>query len=76
MKENGISFQGPLNTNSEILPFSIDSKNSQPDEWYVAFQGVHQNSNPYLCSNLFSQKLEVSNLGLKITTACSSIFYL
>lgn len=26
MKENGISFQGPLNTNGEIHRFSIDSK--------------------------------------------------
>lgn len=49
MKENGISFQGSLNTNGEIHRFSIDSKKRQPDEWYVAFQGVHQNGNPYLC---------------------------
>lgn len=49
MKENGISFQGPLNTNGEIHRLSIDSKKRQPDEWYVAFQGVHQNGSPYLC---------------------------
>lgn len=49
MQENGISFQGPLNANGEIHRFSIDSKKRQPDEWYIAFQGVHQNGNPYLC---------------------------
>lgn len=49
MQENGIPFQGPLNTNGEIHRFSIDSKKHQPDEWYVAHQGMHQNGNPYLC---------------------------
>lgn len=49
MHENGISFQGPLNTNGEIHRFSVDSKKRQPDEWYVAHQGIHQNGSPYLC---------------------------
>ncbi len=49
MQENGISFQGPLNTNGEIHRFSMDSKKRQPDEWYIAYQGTHQNGNPYLC---------------------------
>lgn len=49
MQENGIPFQGPLNTNGEIHRFSIDSKKHPPDEWYVAHQGMHQNGNPYLC---------------------------
>ena len=29
--------------------FSIDSKKLQPDVWYIAYQGTHQNGNPYLC---------------------------
>ncbi len=32
MQGNGISFQGPLNTNGEIHRFSIDSKKRQPDD--------------------------------------------
>lgn len=48
-QQNGISFQGPLNTNGEIHRFSIDSKKRQPDEWYVAYQGIHRNGTSYLC---------------------------
>jgi len=48
MSSNGIPFDSSLQTDGKIHRFSIDTKKSQPDEWYVAHGGVSQRGNPYL----------------------------
>lgn len=48
MHVNGISFDGSLKADGELHRFSRDSKKNQPDEWYVCYEGISQNGNPYL----------------------------
>ncbi|WP_049767111.1 AAA family ATPase [Waddlia chondrophila] len=48
MSKNGIPFDGPLISDGEIHRFSRDSKRSQPDEWYVCYEGMSIKDNPYL----------------------------
>lgn len=49
MAVNGLPLGGPLVTDGKIHRYSTDNKKNQPDEWYVAFSGISQKKNPYLC---------------------------
>ena len=48
MSQNKIPFSDPLKTDGEFHRFSIDNKKNEPDEWYVAYQGISSKGNPYL----------------------------
>jgi putative DNA primase/helicase len=51
MTSNGIPFEGHIVADEEIHRFSIDEKQRNKDEWYVAWEGIGLSGHPYLrCS--------------------------
>lgn len=48
MRNNEISFDGPLICDGKLHRFSMDTKRNQPDEWYICFSGVSEKGNDYL----------------------------
>jgi putative DNA primase/helicase len=47
MAQNQLSFDGPIKTDGNIYRYSADQK-TNPDEWYMAFDGIFSNGIPYL----------------------------
>lgn len=48
MADNGLPFDGIIQTDGNYHRYSIDSKKNEPDEWYVATEGISVRGNPYL----------------------------
>lgn len=48
MAQNGLAHNAPIVADGKIHRYSIDNKKNQPDEWYVAWEGISVKGNSYL----------------------------